>query len=463
MPIPSFRTMMALLLTLSASCGAQDLPSELAPLARADELPQSARLLGGTTAPWVLHLRGSESDAARAVAVAPDGSILVAGQFDGELPIGSDLLYAEGPSDAFLARLSPLGEPLWAQRIGSPGFDAATGVAVDRDGNVTVVGELGGSVTFDGGRLSARGGEDLFAISFTPDGRRRWSLAWGGPGWQTVDGVSAAPDGGVLVAGTAEVVPGSDRVDESDQADGFLTRIGPDGRREWTVRLGGEGWDQAHAVAVARDGTVAVAGSFGDHMSIGGARLVSAGGDDAFVATFSPEGQPRWAERLGGPRDDAATAVAATPDGSLAVAGRFAGRAALGSFALESAGDADLFLAALDPTGQVRWALHQGDSAFDSAQALTVLGDGSLFLAGTASGATAGSGPCNVLLARFTSSGEQTTALRLTGSFVSAAGLAATGPRSAVLAGWFIRDVRVAGRTLNSLGNDDALVLALEL
>jgi hypothetical protein len=67
------------------------------------------------------------------------------------------------------------------------------------------------------------------------------------------------------------------------------------------------------------------------------------------------------------------------------------------------------------------------------------------------------------MLARYTASGEQTTSFQLTGSYVSTAGLAATGPRSAVLAGWFIRDVRVAGRTLSSLGDDDALVLALEL
>lgn len=91
MPILSFRTMMPLALPLSGSCGALDLPAQLPPLARADEIPPSAWLANGTTAPWVLHLRGSESEAARALAVAPDGSILVAGQFDADLPIGSDL------------------------------------------------------------------------------------------------------------------------------------------------------------------------------------------------------------------------------------------------------------------------------------------------------------------------------------------------------------------------------------
>ncbi len=457
--------LMVPLLMLLASCGAQDLPSE--PPGPADLMPRSTRFLGGTTAPWVLQLRGSESDAARAIAVAPDGSILVAGQFEAEILIGSDLLYAEGHVDGFLARLSPLGEPLWAVRIGGPGFDAATGVAVDREGNATVVGELAGSATFEGGRLDAHGRDDLYAVSFTLDGRPRWSMTWGGPGWETVDGVAAAPDGGVLVTGAREVIPTFQGGEEDGQADGFLTRIGPGGRRDWTVRLGGDDWDQSHAVAVARDGTIAVAGFFTGRMSVGGTGLVSAGGADAFVATFSPAGEPRWAGRLGGPRDDAATAVAVTPDGSVAVAGRFPGSMSVGDSLLTSAGDADLFLALLDRTGRPRWALRQGNAEFDSARALTVLGDGSLLVAGAVGGAmeqgAPADGPSQVLLARYTAAGEATTAFRLTGSFVSAAGLATTGLDSAVLAGWFIRDVRVAGRTLKSLGDDDALIVALDL
>jgi hypothetical protein len=433
----------------------------------ADVMPRSNRVMGGTTVSWVLHLRGSESDAARAIAVAPDGAILIAGQFDGEIPIGSDLLEAEGASDAFLARLSPLGEPLWAARIGGPGFDAATGVAVDRAGNAIVVGELTGSATVDGGRLDAHGRDDLYAVSFTPDGRRRWSMTWGGPGWETVDGVAAAPDGGVIVAGSREVISGLDDRAGDGQADGFLTRIGPGGRRDWTFRLGGDDWDQAHAVAVAHDGTIAVAGHFTGRMSVGGTELVSAGGTDAFAATFSPGGEPRWAGRLGGPRDDAATAVAVRPDGSVAVAGRFAGVMTVDTTMLTSAGSADLFVALLDAMGHPRWAVRQGGAEFDSAQALTVLGDGSLLVAGAAGGATTqgapADGPIQVLLARYTAAGESTTAFPLTGSFVSASALATTGPHSAVLAGWFIRDVRVAGQALKSLGNDDALIVALDM
>ncbi|HYU14918.1 MAG TPA: hypothetical protein VEL05_02550, partial [Candidatus Acidoferrum sp.] len=273
-----------LLVAASVSCGAQELLPDLPLAGHADEISRSQRVTGGTTTPWVLQLRGSESDAVRALAVSPDGSILVAGQFEADIEIGFDMLVSAGDSDAFLARLSPLGEPIWAVRIGGPGFDAASGVAVDRDGNATVVGEFSGSVTFEGGRLSAKGGRDLFAIAFTPDGVARWSSAWGGAGWETVDAAAAAPDGGVLVAGArvgevaiadrsrpdADVDPTMDvDVDVDADADGFLTRIAPGGARTWTVRLGGRGWDQAHAIAVGPDGTIAVAGSFADRMSIG--------------------------------------------------------------------------------------------------------------------------------------------------------------------------------------------------
>ena len=53
--------------------------------------------------------------------------------------------------------------------------------------------------------------------------------------------------------------------------------------------------------------------------------------------------------------------------------------------------------------------------------------------------------------------------IALDGSLVAVSGLAAAAPRRAVLVGWFLRDVRVGGRALRSLGDFDGLVLAFHV
>lgn len=413
---------------------------------------------------WLVPVRGGEADAARSVAVAPDGSVLVAGQFETDLTIGPDDLVSEGEGDGFLIKLSPAGRPLWSHRFGGAGADTAAAVVVDRDGNAIVVGTRAGELRFSDGRLPARRHEPAFALSFTPDGVSRWATSWGAGG-ESVAAAALAPDGGVLVVGSREGHRGERAVTHED-SDGFLLRLDPSGEPAWTVTLGGPRWDEAHAVAVGDDGTIWVAGTFTGTMILGSSTLVSAGGDDGFLASVGPDGQVRSARRLGGPDDDAITSLAVTADGAVAVAGWFEGEIALGRDRLVSAGAADAFVAVLDPRGVWRWAGRRGGEGFDGVTALAALPDASILVAADAS--AGGDDPLAPLpgrseLVRFDAGGAARPVTAIEGPLVAISGLAVAGPRRAVLAGWFLRDVRVGGRVLRSHGDFDGLVAAFDL
>src|SRR6187551_3341637 len=60
---------------------------------------------------WALHRYGGDGfDSVSAVATLPDGSLVIAGHFEGELELGSDRLLSAGETDAFIALLDRDGE-----------------------------------------------------------------------------------------------------------------------------------------------------------------------------------------------------------------------------------------------------------------------------------------------------------------------------------------------------------------
>jgi hypothetical protein len=103
----------------------------------------------------------------------------------------------------------------------------------------------------------------------------------------------------------------------------------------WAVRFGGTTGEIAGGVAVAPDGSAFAVGSFEGTAVFGAGdpgetALASAGGTDVFVARWGADGHLAWAVRAGGTGDDAAAEVRVLGDGSVFVAGTFSGTAVFG-------------------------------------------------------------------------------------------------------------------------------------
>ena len=111
---------------------------------------------------------GGKNDYARAVAVQPDGKIVVAGSADGNFALAR--YAADGTPDSSFS-----GDGLVTTDLG--GTDAGQGVAIQADGKIVVVGSSGGNFAL--ARHSASGvldpsfsGDGLIACSFLPSDRR---------------------------------------------------------------------------------------------------------------------------------------------------------------------------------------------------------------------------------------------------------------------------------------------------
>jgi hypothetical protein len=285
---------------------------------------------------WLRAYGGKGDDRAVAVALDGAGHALVLLRFEGQVDVGGRSLTAAGASDQLLLKVSPAGEVVWARQGGSPKFDASGGVATDAEGAAYVTGGFSGVATFGARTLEASGStRDAFLVKYTSAGEVAWVQRCGGPAAQEDAGLAVAvsADGHAWVTGRydGEAVFGTLKTAPPSHGTGvFLACFAPDGAVRW-LRFGA-GTMAAVGLGVAVDasggatlvGTFSGAGgSFGPDCSLvpTGGKVTPLENDDVFVASFAPDGAPRWVRALGGAARTRPGGVAVGADGQVLVVG----------------------------------------------------------------------------------------------------------------------------------------------
>src|SRR5919106_2941588 len=129
--------------------------------------------------------------------------------------------------------------------------------------------------------------------------------------------------------------------------------------------------DELDGIAASPDGSAYVTGKFEGTATLGGVPLESAGAADIPFARFDAEGRLAWAKRFGGPGEDNLFDVDANAGGAVAT-GAFSGTVAFGSTTLTSSGPWDCVIVALAPDGETRWARAFGGPGRDGCNEVTV-------------------------------------------------------------------------------------------
>ena len=205
------------------------------------------------------------------------------------------------------------GTQLWVRRYNGPGngFDFAASVAVS---------QAGGKVFVTGASAGKASGSDYATVAYSAaTGARLWANRYNGPANRSDSASSlAAGPGGATVFVTGQSNGGTSGGDYATVAYRAST-----GAQLWVARFNGpgNGNDAATSLAVSPGGgTVYVTGS-----SPG----TTSRNDYATIAYNAVTGARLWVARYNGPGDswDAATSLAASPDGSrVYVTGRSYGK-----------------------------------------------------------------------------------------------------------------------------------------
>jgi len=236
------------------------------------------------------------------------------------------------------------------------------GIAADGKGNIVIIGGFGGTIDFGGGPLTATGSyHDIFVASYDVGGAHRWSRSLHNP--QSCRGQNVAVDyrGDVTITGFFQGT--------ADFGDGLVSAVGDDvfvanysssGAHRWSKVLGGASDDGGVDVAVDGSGNVALTGTFQDTVDFGGGPLTSVGGSDIFLASYDPDGTHRWSKGFGSLSDEDGKSVAASRSGNVTISGRFKEGVDFGGGLLASPGKTDTFMATYDATGVHQWSKRLG-------------------------------------------------------------------------------------------------------
>jgi hypothetical protein len=134
---------------------------------------------------------GEVVDPRGGMAVAPDGSIVIAGAIQAPKSGIVDIA-------ALLIKLDADGGLLFDREWGGKSGDVAAGVAVAQDGSIYMA---GASNSF------GVGNEDAFVVHVQANGKAADAVTWGGTGFDNGAGVGVAADGTVVLAATTTAPP----------------------------------------------------------------------------------------------------------------------------------------------------------------------------------------------------------------------------------------------------------------
>jgi hypothetical protein len=237
---------------------------------------------------WVKSWGGAGNEALRVVVSDPQGNLLVTGDFDETISLGTTVLQSQGGTDVFVAKLTGDGQPLWSRRMGGASDDLSGRMAVDSLGNLIVSGQFLGSGNFGGTSvLTSHGDWDAFIAKWSSAGEPMWARQVGGPATDVSWGVAVAVSDDVVVSGLFE-----DQVDFGEgarvsrgSADAFVLKLSAAGKFVWSHDFGGAGWDSTGSVVTDASGRAYVVGWYQAPADLGGGTLTN---DGMYVLQLAP-------------------------------------------------------------------------------------------------------------------------------------------------------------------------------
>ena len=332
---------------------------------------------------------------AHAAATDGLGNTVVAGRFQGAWSLGQLALDSPEANAAFVAKVDPLGTPLWVVSAlpSDPGsWVESASTAVDAGGNVVVAGLFAGSLTLAGTTAQGAGSQNMWVAKLSPLGALLWLHAYGSPAGIAVSwNIALGPSGQVALVGyhSGGTDFGGGPVGVAGTPATFLLHLDADGVYVRDAEHGVNDWQLA--LAFSSNAELVVAGPLGRTLVFDGTELtntgLSTGNPDIFLAKLNANGQQQWSQRFGSEGSQTISAVALDPVTSeVVIAGWSASSFDLGGLPIAAKGLTTAFVAKLNAQGVSVWAnAWGGHEAFGTTVALGPNGD--VLVGGSFSGA----------------------------------------------------------------------------
>ena len=257
------------------------------------------------------------------VALDADGDIYLVGAFVDSVDFGGGDLVAAGDHDVFIARFSPAGDHGWSRRFGDESTDTAASVDTDAAGDVYVGGIFSLSIDFGLGPLQSAGDRDMFVARFSPDGQAIWANRYGGAEGQLFGGLVVDSKDRITFTGSSlGAVDFGGGPLPAPSLRGLVVRLDEAGQHVWSQYVAD---CTTESVTIAVDGfdSLLLTGRFQGSCDFGGGPLTSAGLDDIFTLKLIPGGEHVWSRSFGDANSQFGSAAAGSSAGMAAFSGHF--------------------------------------------------------------------------------------------------------------------------------------------
>lgn len=249
------------------------------------------------------------------------GNIYITGGFIGtkDFDLGTSIhnLTSAGDKDAFVLKLDPNGDFVWAKSSGGSGEDKGRAIAVDNLGNVYITGQFKGTVDFDpGGGTSyltstGVGYSDIYIQKLDINGNFVWAKSMGGNLTDAPISIATDLNGNVISYGyfkdTVDFDPGINTVLKSSNPLGaanddgiYIQKLDANGNFIWVKTINAIISGVIDGMTIDQYGNIYAIGAFEDTVDIdpgvGVYNIISQGNTDSYIQKLAPNGDFIWAK-----------------------------------------------------------------------------------------------------------------------------------------------------------------------
>lgn len=349
---------------------------------------------------WGTWYGGTGDDYGRACSTDNAGDVYVTGETSSNNNIattGAHQSTLPGSISTYLVKFNASGNRQWATYYGGTNSSTRSwDCASDSESNIYLVGSTGstsGIATTGAHQTSPNGFPEGYLVKFNQNGIRQWGTYYGGTDYDevfscAVDGNNNVYIGGITFSATNISSPGAHQINFGGNVDGFLVKFNSSGIRQWSTYYGGSGSEHFNGIAVDLNGNllgVGISASTTGIATIGAHQASMAGGGDAFLVKFNPNGIRLWSTYYGGIGNEYFYSCSADASGNIYAVGTTlstSGIVSSGAHQPSNNGQEEGFVAKFNSSGIRQWATFYGGTGQDYILDCAVEGNGNVYLAG---------------------------------------------------------------------------------
>lgn len=269
---------------------------------------------------WVVSIGNASLQEGVDVTSDKSGNIIAVGNVSGVVDFdpGAAKFELSGGSvwDAYILKLNPSGNFLWAKRFGSGDNDVARDVVLDNADNIILSGGFSGTVDFDPGNgvvsKYGQGNADGHVLKLSKDGMYQWVHTMTSPGFDAYAGLDIDKNNNIAIVClftdniNMNPIGIASNFTAKGAEDVAVMKLSANGTFQWAKQIGGTDIDWCHDVAFDDNGNVFATGFFYNQCFFGDNTLMlqSKGIEDGYFTKFSPTGSVLWTKQIGGTSSD---------------------------------------------------------------------------------------------------------------------------------------------------------------